>query len=55
MWTQFRNDGNMPMQYVASTVTNQTVKLPRRLPTATDLASAKLLTSKWKALCMYVD
>ena len=25
MWTQFHNDGNMPMQYTASTASNQTV------------------------------
>ena len=56
MWTQFRNDGNMPMQYVASTVTNRTGKLPKYFANSyMDLASAKLPTSKWKALWMYVD
>ena len=46
MWTQFRNDGNMPMQYVASTVTNRTGKLPRCFAKSyMDLASAKLPTS----------
>ena len=32
MWTQFRNDGNVPMQYVARTPSNQTVSLPRHFP-----------------------
>ena len=31
MWTQFRNDSNMPMQYVANTVSDQTVKVCQQL------------------------
>ena len=45
MWTRFRNDGNMPTQYAASTASDRIVKFCLGvLPTATDFTSTKSLT-----------